>query len=76
MRAEPAMRRSILAVLVAFSTLALATPDAVAGEEKGPRKVQVQKGDTLGGIAKRHQVSVDDLRRWNPEVESCAARLP
>lgn len=28
-------------------------------------EVRVQPGDTLTGIAARHDVSVDDLTRWN-----------
>ena len=34
------------------------------------RRVQyrVQPGDTLGGIARRHGVSVSELQRWNPSA--------
>jgi membrane-bound lytic murein transglycosylase D len=31
---------------------------------------RVRPGDTLGGIARRHGVSLSDLRRWNPAVRS------
>jgi LysM repeat protein len=29
---------------------------------------QVKKGDTFGGIAKKHQVSVSQLQKLNPKV--------
>lgn len=31
---------------------------------------RVQKGDSLGGIARRYGVSINDLRRWNPSSAS------
>ncbi len=37
---------------------------ATGGSEKGRTHV-VQKGDSLGSIAARHKVSVDELRKWN-----------
>lgn len=32
---------------------------------QGPRKYTVRRGDSLWSIARRHQVSVNDLLRWN-----------
>lgn len=33
-------------------------------------RYRVRSGDTLGGIAHRHGVSVGDVRRWNPATRS------
>ena len=48
------------------------TPDSRAGRATGAERAEpvrtvyrVRQGDTLYAIARRHGVSVDDLRRWN-----------
>ena len=45
-------------------------PGAVAGARKAPgkRKVKVKPGDTLGGIARRHGVTVKQLHATNRAV--------
>ena len=35
----------------------------------GPRVHRVEPGDTLSAIARRYQVRLADLKRWNPGVE-------
>jgi LysM repeat protein len=35
----------------------------------GPRTYRVRSGDTLGGIAERTGVSVDELMQLNPDVD-------
>jgi membrane-bound lytic murein transglycosylase D len=47
----------------------------VPGAGSGTREAEmvthrVQKGDSLGGIARRYGVTVNDLRRWNPSGAS------
>ena len=37
----------------------------LVSDAAGARRVKVQKGDSLGAIAKRHGVSVANLMRWN-----------
>ena len=45
----------------------LRIPDAgSATNETGMVTHRVKKGDSLGGIARRYGVTVNDLRRWNP----------
>ena len=48
------------------------TPDTRAGRTTGAERAEpvrtvyrVRQGDTLYAIARRHGVSVDDLRKWN-----------
>jgi len=49
----------------AATTLLLALALAVAPAGARPPTCKVQRGDTLSSIAKRYDVSVRDLRRWN-----------
>lgn len=55
----------------AARALAGREPERAAVAERAPDRVErgrthvVQRGDSLGSIAARHKVSVDDLRRWN-----------
>lgn len=54
-----------------LSTMAMITlfwgdvPRVQAGETKSRFIYMVKKGDTLGGIALRHKVSIKALRKWN-----------
>lgn len=41
-----------------------------SGSSSGMMTHRVQKGDSLGGIARRYGVSINDLRRWNPSSAS------
>jgi hypothetical protein len=42
-----------------------ATPAVAPPEEKSRKEYKVVKGDTPGGIAKKHGVKLDDLMKWN-----------
>ena len=50
-----------------LAVVVLASPLQASGREGdlATVEVEVRQGDTLGGIARRHGVSVDDVRRWN-----------
>jgi membrane-bound lytic murein transglycosylase D len=49
----------------------LRIPGAVSGAREAEMvSHRVQKGDSLGGIARRYGVTVNDLRRWNPSGAS------
>lgn len=54
----------IRAAFVVLSLVLLTAP--AAAQENGYKNTYVvKKGDTLGGIAKRHKTSVGTLKRWN-----------
>ncbi len=40
----------------------------------GPRTYRVRSGDTLGGIAERTHVSVDELLQLNPDIDPQSLR--
>lgn len=47
----------------------------LVSDAAGARRVTVQRGDTLSGIARRHGVSVANLMRWNGLNNSAVIRV-
>lgn len=56
------------------SPLRLASLRVSAAPTAEPVPYTVARGDTLFGIARRHQVSVADLQAWNPELAGATLR--
>lgn len=56
-----ALPRLLLATLLLTATPA----GAARGGDRVEIEVEVRPGDSLSGIASRHGVSIEDLRRWN-----------
>jgi len=48
-----------------FNLFRMDVPQVLAGEMKSRSIYIVKKGDTLGAIAQRHNISVKALRKWN-----------
>lgn len=59
------MRQGISIYLHCALMLLLAAVFPEKGYAQKPLIYTVKGGDTLGEIARRYQVSVDQLRRWN-----------
>lgn len=53
------------AILRPGDTLKVVQSDPDRGPDGQRVEYEVQPGDSLSGIARRHQVSIGDLRRWN-----------
>lgn len=75
---RPTIRIAALFALLALVGTARADEDQSAGSARGAAPVEitedgrvyrVEPGDTLSEIAARLEVGLDDIRRWNPDLD-------
>jgi LysM repeat protein len=51
------------------ATATTPTPEARTTTTRAPRTYRVRSGDTMGSIAERYDLSVDELLQLNPDVD-------